>query len=122
LILLPINFARIVRGTLSILVGLNEKLSPKANEQIADAVDAADRLEAILHDILLANELAGGTPRIRPDRVNLNQLLSEQISKLKSNAKAKNLRIVYRKPRNTLCEILAHPRLVTVAISNSDDV
>ncbi len=88
-----------VKGYLSmVLDGDTGKLSKIQHEMLSQAFISSQRMVYLIADLLNVSRLKTGKFIIESTKVNLAQMITQEISQLKDTAEARSLKLIYQKP------------------------
>lgn len=116
-----------LRTPVSIIKGMSSILAEgtlpqeKQKDFIQKLYLSSERLTTILDDILTAQALVGGIEKPKLAPCQIEEIVKSQIEHLKSRAEAKDLKILYKKPKETLPITLADPEMLKRILSRLID-
>jgi signal transduction histidine kinase len=108
-----------VKGYISMMKdGTFGELPEKLKEPINIVAGAAERLSTLVEDLLNVSRIEQGRLIIDLKPTNINPLVEEVIRELESNAKAKNLAIIFKTPDSLLSEANIDPERFVQVMTN----
>jgi signal transduction histidine kinase len=89
-----------VKGYLSMVIeGDAGKITPSQKQLLDQAFMSSENMVHLINDFLNVSRIQSGKFVIDKTEVDLSRLVEEEVSGLRPNAAARNMKLVYRKPR-----------------------
>lgn len=111
-----------VKGYISmVLDGDVGKVSHKQKEMLDQAFLSAQRMVYLIADLLNLSRLKTGKFVIEPIKTNLSELVQSEIDQLAKNAKNKNIKLVYKRPKSCTPLMLDGTKMSQVVMNFIDN-
>ncbi|MDZ7798291.1 MAG: ATP-binding protein [Patescibacteria group bacterium] len=111
-----------IKGYLSMLTaGDFGKLKPEHNKLLKQLLDESERMIRLINQFLNVSKIEAGKFELSKNKIKLEEMVAKLVDELKKPAEEKGLKLIYKKPKKKMPQVMADSDKISEIILNLID-